>query len=192
MTLKLGMQHRVLEYNQVCSNDDPGLTLTYFTARSNLVPYASVWENGFFQRLLSSDLKLLQQMTEVTRSFCWHQNFVPWGLYAPCPGLYTCIKSWKKMYKIRLQRDFFETCNRLVKWYRLSVDIKIMSPGGCIHVLNHEKKIYKIRLQRHVLKLLQQMNEVTRHFCWHQNFVPWGLSAPAPGLYTCIKSCQTL
>ena len=26
-----------------CSNDDPGLTLTYFMARSNLVPYAFVW-----------------------------------------------------------------------------------------------------------------------------------------------------
>ena len=37
MTLKLGMQHRVHEYYQVCSNDGPGLTLTYFTARSNLV-----------------------------------------------------------------------------------------------------------------------------------------------------------
>ena len=44
MTLKLGMPHRVLEYYQVCSNDDPGLTLTYFTARSNFVPYAFVWE----------------------------------------------------------------------------------------------------------------------------------------------------
>ena len=27
-----------------CSNDDPGLTLTYFTGRSNLVPYAFAWE----------------------------------------------------------------------------------------------------------------------------------------------------
>ena len=35
-----------LEYYQVCSNDDPGLILTYFTARSNLIPYAFVWENG--------------------------------------------------------------------------------------------------------------------------------------------------
>ena len=26
------------------SNDCPGLTLTYFTARSNLIPYAFVWE----------------------------------------------------------------------------------------------------------------------------------------------------
>ena len=39
MTLKLGMQHRVLDYYQVCSNDDPWLTLTYFIAMTNLVPY---------------------------------------------------------------------------------------------------------------------------------------------------------
>ena len=44
MIFNLGMQHRVLEYYQVFSNDDPGLT--YFTARSNLVPYAFVWEKG--------------------------------------------------------------------------------------------------------------------------------------------------
>ena len=46
MTLKVGMQHRILEYFQVCSNDDPELTLTYFMARSNLIPYAFVWEKG--------------------------------------------------------------------------------------------------------------------------------------------------
>ena len=48
MTLKVGMQHRVLKYMyyQVYSNDDPGLTLIYFIARSNLVPYAFVWEKG--------------------------------------------------------------------------------------------------------------------------------------------------
>ena len=45
MTLKLGLRQRVLNYYQVCSNDDPWLTLTYFTARSNLVP-AFVWEKG--------------------------------------------------------------------------------------------------------------------------------------------------
>ena len=35
MTLKAGMQHWVLEYMyyQICSNDEPGLTLTYLTAR---------------------------------------------------------------------------------------------------------------------------------------------------------------
>ena len=46
MTFKLGMQHWLHKYYQVCSNDDPGLTITYHTARSNLLPYAFVWEKG--------------------------------------------------------------------------------------------------------------------------------------------------
>ena len=62
ITLKLGMQHRVLEYYQVCSNDDPWLTLTNFTARSNLVPCAFVWEKGktmdFSETIAVYDLKL--------------------------------------------------------------------------------------------------------------------------------------
>ena len=36
MIVKLGMQHRGLDLYNVCINDDPVLTLTYFTARSNL------------------------------------------------------------------------------------------------------------------------------------------------------------
>ena len=62
MTLKLGMHYRVLEYYQVCSNDDPGLTLTYFTARANLVPCAFVWEKGktmdVSETIVVYDLKL--------------------------------------------------------------------------------------------------------------------------------------
>ena len=34
---KLDMQHCGLQPNIVCSNDDPKVTFTYFTARSNLV-----------------------------------------------------------------------------------------------------------------------------------------------------------
>ena len=40
MILKLGMYHWGLKLYKVCINDDPGLTFTYFTARSNLVTYA--------------------------------------------------------------------------------------------------------------------------------------------------------
>ena len=62
MTLNLGVHNRVLEYYQVCSNDDPWLTLTYFTARSNLVPYAFVWEKGktmdVSETIVVYDLKL--------------------------------------------------------------------------------------------------------------------------------------
>ena len=58
MTLKVGMQHQVLKYHQNCSNDDPGLTL----ARSNLVPYAFVWEKGnikdFSETIVVCDIKL--------------------------------------------------------------------------------------------------------------------------------------
>ena len=46
VTLKFGLPHWVLEYCQVYSNDESGLTLTYFMARSKLVPYAFVWEKG--------------------------------------------------------------------------------------------------------------------------------------------------
>ena len=58
MTFKLGMQHRVLEYYQVCLNDDPGLSLTYFTARSNLVPYAFIWEKGKTMDFIVYDVKV--------------------------------------------------------------------------------------------------------------------------------------
>ena len=62
MTLKIGMQHRVLEYYQVYSNDDPGLTLTYYMARSNLVPHAFVWEKGkiidFSETIVVYDVKV--------------------------------------------------------------------------------------------------------------------------------------
>ena len=62
MTLKHGLQYRVLLHYQVCSNDDIGLTLTYFTARSNLVPNAYIWEKGktmdFSETIVVYDVKV--------------------------------------------------------------------------------------------------------------------------------------
>ena len=56
------MHHQVLKYYHVCSNDDTGLTLTYFMVRSNLVPYAFVWEKGktmdFSETIVVYDLTL--------------------------------------------------------------------------------------------------------------------------------------
>ena len=61
MTLNLSIQHRVLEYYHICSNDDPGLTLTYFMARSNLVPYGFVREKSktrdFSENIVVYDVK---------------------------------------------------------------------------------------------------------------------------------------
>ena len=47
-----------------CSNDDPGLTLTYFTARSNLVPYAFVWEKGKTMDALVSEIGKTMDFSE--------------------------------------------------------------------------------------------------------------------------------
>ena len=45
-----------------CSNDDPGVTLTYFTARSNLVTSAILWEKvktvDFSETIAACDLKV--------------------------------------------------------------------------------------------------------------------------------------
>ena len=88
MTLKLGMQHRVLEYYQICSNDDTGLTLTYFTARSNLVPFAFVREKGktidFSETILVYDLKLATEYRS-DKKFLLTSKFCPLGAVCPLP-----------------------------------------------------------------------------------------------------------
>ena len=63
MILKLGMYHWGLKLYKVYINDDPGLTLTYFTAWSNWVTFTFEWE-----KLLQSHLmeKNLQQRTILT------------------------------------------------------------------------------------------------------------------------------
>ena len=119
MTLKLGMQHRVLEYYQVCSNDDAGLTLTYFTARSNLVPYAFVWEKGktmdFSETIVVYDLKLATD-DQSDKKFLLTSKLCPLGTVCPLPQGYIHVLNHEtKLYKIRFQRDFFETCNKWVK-----------------------------------------------------------------------------
>ena len=52
MTLKLGMKHQAMEFYKVYIYHDPGMALTYFTARSTEVFYAC--ELG---KLLKLDLK---------------------------------------------------------------------------------------------------------------------------------------
>ena len=54
----------------------------------------------------SFDGRNLQQMTRVTNVYV--KNSDSRGLSAPAPGLYTCIKAGKTMYKIRLQSCFLK------------------------------------------------------------------------------------
>ena len=119
MTLKLGMQYCVLEYYQLCSNSDPGLTLTYFTARSTLVPHAFVWQKGktmeFSETIVVYGLKLATD-DRSDKKFLLTSKLCPLEAVCHLPrGYIQVLNHEKKMYKIRRQRDFFETCNKWVK-----------------------------------------------------------------------------
>ena len=89
--MKLGMQHQVLEYYQICSNDDHVLTLTYFTGRSNLVPYAFVWVKGktmdFSETTVVYDLKLATDDRSV-KKFLLTSKLCPLGALCPLPRGY--------------------------------------------------------------------------------------------------------
>ena len=93
--MKLGMQHRVLEYYQVYSNDDPGLTMTYFMARSNLVLLYG--EKGktmnFSEIIVVYDLKLATDDRSDKKFLLTSKLYPLVGCMLPLPGQYTCIKS---------------------------------------------------------------------------------------------------
>ena len=102
------MQHRVLKYYQVYSNDDPGLTFTYFTARSNLVPYAFGWEKGktmdFSETLVVYDLKLATN-DRSDKKFLLTSKLCPLGAVCHLPrGYIHVLNHEKKLFKIRLKR----------------------------------------------------------------------------------------
>ena len=90
-------------------------------------------------------------MNEVTQTFLLTSKFCPLGAVCPCPGAIYMYKTMKKLYKIRLQRDFLKLATN--DRQDVSVDIKTVSPGGFltlpwgyIFVLNHIFFLYKIRL----------------------------------------------
>ena len=61
MILKLGMHHRGLKLYKIHINGDPGLTLTYFMARSNLVTDFSIGNVktvDFSETIAACDLKV--------------------------------------------------------------------------------------------------------------------------------------
>ena len=84
MILKLGMQHLGLKLCKDNINDDPGLTLTYFTARSNWVTCMFEWGKLLQSHLMEENL---QQRSRLTDNIVNEKNDLS-GLSAPDPGLY--------------------------------------------------------------------------------------------------------
>ena len=98
MTLNLGTRHRVLEYYKVCSNEDPGLTLTYFTTRSNLVPFAFIWKKGKtmdFSETIVYDLKLAID-DRSDKKFLLTSKLYPLETVCPLPRGYIHVLNHEK------------------------------------------------------------------------------------------------
>ena len=143
----------------------------------------------------------LQQMTRMTKGLCLYKNSDPKGLSAPALGLYKCIKTWKIMYEIRLQRYYFETCNKWAKWQGFSVDIRILSKGfyalapGLYTCIKSLKMCIKSDFEEIILKLcntwakrkgLSVVIKILSPMCC----LP--LCCYSPGLYTCAKTWKNM
>ena len=110
----------------------------------------------------------LQHMVKVIRAFCWHQKIALQGVFCPCPGAICMYKIFKNVYKIRFQRDHFETCNIWAKSKGLSIVIKILSPvdylplPGAIYIWWNMKKMYIKSDFKAIFLNLQQIGKVIR------------------------------
>ena len=89
----------------MCSKGEPGLTLTYFTARSNLVLYDFVWEKGktmdFSETIVVYDLKLATD-DRSDKTFLLTSILLPRGYIHILNHENNCIKSDFKKISLKL------------------------------------------------------------------------------------------
>ena len=134
-------------------------------------------------------------MGKVIRPFCWHQNSVPKGLSTPALRLYTCGKTKKICTKSELKGIFLKltTNGQSDKAFLLASNFwpqGVFCPcPRAVYMYKIIKNVYEIRFRRDHFETCN-MGKEKRPFCCHQNFVSKGLSAPALGLYTCIKALK--
>ena len=125
------------------------------------------------------------------RPFCWHQNFVPWGLLSLPRGYIRVLNHGKKMYKIGLQNHVFFFKFATNEWSDKTFILTsklcplgaVCSCPGGIYMYKIMKKLYEIRLQRDFFKLATNdrsdkmflLTLLTLKFC------PQGVVCPCPG-----------
>ena len=136
MTLKVGMQHRVLEYYQVCSNGDPWLALTYFKARSNLVPYAFVWEKGktmdFSETIVVCDIKVgrCSQLNEYMNFYDYQRsNVFSLETTSSIEAKFYVEPPWNRGRKVSTN----SLCHMDFSGTIVVCDIKVVRCSKCVH-----------------------------------------------------------
>ena len=174
----------VLEYYQVCSNDDPGWpwrNLRQGQIWSLMLLYGKkVKKKGFFRNYCRLWFEISNRWPK-WQDFSVDINTLSPGCVCPLPRGYihvlyhekNCIKSDFKEISLKLatnewsDKTFLLTSKPCPLW-------TVCPCSEVIYMYKIMKKLYKVRLQRDFFRNLQQMTEVTRCYCWHQNFVPWG------------------
>ena len=139
----------------------------------------------------------LEQMGKMMKPFCWHQNFIPWGLSAVPRG---CIHVLSHK-KICIKSDFKDNFLKLAtnEWSNKTFLLTSnLCPMGAVWpcpvtiycaCINHEKKLYKIRLQRDFLKLATN-DRSEKMFLLTSKLHAQGVVSPCPGaiyLYKIMK-----
>ena len=114
MTLKHGMHHEVLEYYQVCSNDDPELTLTYLRQGQIWSLMLLYGEKGkkmdCSEAVVVYDLKLATD-DRSDKKFLLTSKLCPLWDVCPLPRGYIHVSNRDT----NCIKDFFETCNKWIK-----------------------------------------------------------------------------
>ena len=85
----------------------------------------------------------------------------------PCPGLYTCIKTWRNMYKIRLQRYLFWNLQQMSKvimffcWHQDFVHKRLSIPAPGLYKCEKKtlQNVYKIRIQRDLFETCNKWSQ---------------------------------
>ena len=81
---------------KVCSNDDLGLTLFFFYGKEDASLCFYMGKYTFLQEKCHLMEETYNKWPE------WQKVYVDIKVLTPVPGLYTCIKTWKNMYKIMI------------------------------------------------------------------------------------------
>ena len=80
MILKFGMKYQAMELYKVCINHDPGMTFTYFMARSTSVAYCT-------QKIVKLSLKRKTSRKWAGQNICDSLKMFP-GVHLPMTGGY--------------------------------------------------------------------------------------------------------
>ena len=130
------------------------------------------------------------------KSFLLTSKDCPQGVFCPCPEVIYMYKINKNVYKIRFQRDHFETCTIWAKRKGLSVLIKTLFPMECLPLpgaiyimVKHEKMYIKSDVKAICFKPATN-GQSDKGFLLTSKVCPQGVFCSCPGDIYIYNHCK--